>query len=759
MPERPVAPRPPRRRTAIVVATGLAITGGVAATWTEGQGNRLVILALGLISGLAPLLVTLILDRRPSSPSSDIPDAEQKLKEAVWRQWHREGATRGILDPTPLRVQYAAPLRRVDEHPPKGLGGHVLRALRHTSPRPHGDVSDIVTTFRKIPNRRLIVIGEPGSGKSALVLLLTLGLLEDHHPGEPVPVLLSLSSWRPGSGGEHLHTWLARRLAEDYPFLADIDTYGSNMPQRLLTSGRVLPILDGLDELPAELRTKALSSINEAVAGVPLPRTAAKSTASRRQDTSLVLTCRPKEYEEAVKTGTRTIDGATVVELKPVTYHAVESFLIAGSPQRKSLWRPVLDEIRDNPDGPLARALTTPLMVWLARVLGPGALNRIAASASARKPDRPFSEAIPESDDPVDTVASIQRALFSAFIDAVYSTDAPPPHPLPPHRWRPEQALRWLSFLAAHTQIVGDSRDLAWWRLRDGVPRFARVLLLAIETGLVVGILVGPLIGAAFGLTFGLAAGLPAHGPRPRRLGSGIRTRWRGISEHMLIGVSGGMTIGLATQSAVGLLGGIGAGGLIGLVSGLMSTMTSSNDSHEISPTETLRADRTAGLRVGGVVGVTSALVIVMVLANESRLDIAIAVGLAVMLLVGLGMGLTYAVLFGLAVGYVAGVSVRAEFGDGTALVIMLLIGCSLGTAMGLALSNMSGFGISAWAQWIMLSRVWFPLTGRLPWSVTTFLADAHQRGVMRHMGPFYQFRHALLHDHLIARINGKEAT
>ncbi|MER8002678.1 hypothetical protein [Streptomyces sp. NPDC095613] len=48
-----------------------------------------------------------------------------------------------------------------------------------------------------------------------------------------------------------------------------------------------------------------------------------------------------------------------------------------------------------------------------------------------------------------------------------------------------------------------------------------------------------------------------------------------------------------------------------------------------------------------------------------------------------------------------------------------------------------------------MLSRVWLPLTGRLPWAVVTFLDDAYQRGVLRQAGAVYQFRHARLRSHL----------
>lgn len=76
-----------------------------------------------------------------------------------------------------------------------------------------------------------------------------------------------------------------------------------------------------------------------------------------------------------------------------------------------------------------------------------------------------------------------------------------------------------------------------------------------------------------------------------------------------------------------------------------------------------------------------------------------------------------------------------------TSLTLGVIIG--LGAALGYILS------LTAWGQWCVLSRVWLPLTGRLPWAVATFLDDAYQRGVLRRAGAVYQYRHARLQSHL----------
>jgi hypothetical protein len=60
---------------------------------------------------------------------------------------------------------------------------------------------------------------------------------------------------------------------------------------------------------------------------------------------------------------------------------------------------------------------------------------------------------------------------------------------------------------------------------------------------------------------------------------------------------------------------------------------------------------------------------------------------------------------------------------------------------------------VTVWGRWL-IARTWLSLTGRLPWPIMTFLADAHQRGILRQAGGVYQFRHARLQDHL-ARHHG----
>jgi hypothetical protein len=69
------------------------------------------------------------------------------------------------------------------------------------------------------------------------------------------------------------------------------------------------------------------------------------------------------------------------------------------------------------------------------------------------------------------------------------------------------------------------------------------------------------------------------------------------------------------------------------------------------------------------------------------------------------------------------------------------------GLASGLVVSGIQ----MGWPSY-MLTRGWLALRRQLPWSLMSFLADAHQRGVLRQAGAVYQFRHIELQHRLATR-------
>ncbi len=115
--------------------------------------------------------------------------------------------------------------------------------------------TSILTVFDACA-QELLILGEPGAGKTILLLELVRALLTRarQDESERLPVVFRLASW--ATKRPPLADWLLDELASpqyDVP---------RKVGKAWIASGQVLPLLDGLDEVPREHRAACVAAIN-----------------------------------------------------------------------------------------------------------------------------------------------------------------------------------------------------------------------------------------------------------------------------------------------------------------------------------------------------------------------------------------------------------------------------------------------------------------------------------------------------------------
>jgi len=446
------------------------------------------------------------------------------------------------------------------------------------------------------------------------MIRLVLDLLSDRVQGEAVPVLVTIAGWDPTE--QDLHDWLSAHLTTVYPQLTDRAKRGartSTVIRSLMDARLILPIFDGLDELPNAFRELAILRINEAL----------------RPDEPLVVTCRTREFMDTVQSpdhGLIRLRATAAVELRPLDLSAVADYLrhSSPSPATAARWDPVLNVL--GTQAPVAQALTTPLMVGLARAI----YSPLPGDRTVALPD-PARLCSPAFHDR----AAVESFLFSAFVPAIYRRNIKA-------RWRAADAGRWLKFLAAYLEHTIVSPDLAWWRLAKATP----IRALGLAVGVVLGLVLGSVGGLVFGihsLELGMAAGLvpglamgfglggdrlPSHGVTWRP----IRAFRIGVPIGIVAFVSGAVIYGVAAGLMAALLLAL----LLGFAAGLQSR--GGRLAVAPSPQAALRSDRRTALVIGTMTAVA----------------VGGPIGIATGFSRSLTVGITLGIVCGIAVGSVA---------------------------------------------------------------------------------------------------------
>jgi hypothetical protein len=677
--------------------------------------------------------------------TASVARAKDVLAGLVEQQWRTEALLRSLDDPDPIPVRW-----RITGHEQVMNHSADLPAASAQVSGANEQIAALVGEFRRMRRHRLVVLGGPGAGKTTLAVQLLLGLLCPRHEDEPVPVLLSVAGWDT-TACPRVHDWLAARLHHDYPALRAAEL-GPGMAETLAERGHILPILDGLDELPPAAQARVITALNRSLGG----------------SDQLILTSRTTEFAHAVHEAREVLHSALVIEPEPLAPATAVDYLARCLPPRPGpVWERILTGLCATPapqSGPiaaLAQITTTPLGLWLLRAvyITPGTDPAPLLNAD-RFPD----------------VAALRAHLFDRLIEALVATRDPSTDPAdlfrPRRRHDPARVRRWLGYLAHHLSgttaddgTVG-TRAFAWWQLARDTHALTR------RTARTLGLTFGLVYGVTTGLVLGLLEGLTKH---TFRVPGGFV---RGFVHNFMFGLEGGLIAGLA----IGLMGTSWSRQSPGFADlrtrGRLRRLTNLRGA-------VLKTMLEAGLAVGLLAGLVEVLMEGPEARFRARVDAWLRIGPGFGLVFGLVGGLMYGLIrwaetpvqteqastpmsswradralnmlrittFALAAGLAFGLMNGLTYAPGqrpagwiTSVFLSMLVGV---LAFGPTVGLWPGEYHASLAYLVATYRL--ARAGRLPRRLMPFLDDAHRLGLLHAVGPFYQFRHAELQDHLAA--------
>lgn len=128
---------------------------------------------------------------------------------------------------------------------------------------------------------KLLVLGNPGAGKTTTMVDLAKSLIEraEQDADYPIPVLCNLSTWKEDK--QSMRNWLVLEVKLKYRIPKDIAA-------KWVDNAKLLPMLDGLDELEPVHQTPCVRKINEFLQSECHPQ-------------YLVVCSRQEEYEKVVR--------------------------------------------------------------------------------------------------------------------------------------------------------------------------------------------------------------------------------------------------------------------------------------------------------------------------------------------------------------------------------------------------------------------------------------------------------------------------
>ena len=359
--------------------------------------------------------------------------------------------------------------------------------------------------------RTLLILGEPGSGKTVTLLKLAESLIAraEENLSQPLPVVVNLSSW--AKQRQAIAEWLVQELHEIYGASKSLGKTWVDQEQLIL-------LLDGLDEVEPQYRNNCVEALNQFIQEHGL--------------TEIVVCSRIQDYESLIER----LKLRSAIYVQPLTSRQIDQTLEKAGESLSALRMAFQknDELRALASSPLILSIMS--LAYQDSTIE--ALNQAGTPEAKRK------------------------RLFDTYIDRMFTRRGTT------RKYSRKQTLYWLIWLAK--QMVSKSQSVFLVeRLQPSwlISRYQRVfyrMVSALTFGLVFGLIIGLasglqgliyvlLSGLLFGVTGGLVVGFAGNIEPVETL----RWSWQEARKNLRKGLVFMSTLGLMVGVPIGFIAGL----------------------------------------------------------------------------------------------------------------------------------------------------------------------------------------------------------
>ena len=395
----------------------------------------------------------------PARPEAALVDSVVRRNQLLLLEKVKSFWIKGVLEQcVPQGALIDVQKQRADstiEHP----WGKVLEASAYQDQDAPAKKSTLETFIAS--DRSLLILGDPGSGKTVTLLTLAreLARLAENDTAQPIPVILKLVSWT--NKRSDLVSWIVEELTVKYQI-------PRKMGRDWLEDNSLLLLLDGLDEIPSRHLQESIITINRFRETNGL--------------TGLIVCSRTEAYESAgvhLKLG-----GA--IRLQPLSREQIDGYLASGG-SGLAVLRTALQN-----DAELQRIAQSPL--WLNLM-----------SITYRDIDSSSDSGLIQGESVADSKIRRQR-LVQAYVQRAFQ------HRIGKPPYENQQTNHWLAWLAgkllAHNQAVFLIEQMQPNWLPTAGWRLGYMLVTGVVKGFWVGVVVWLLL-QAFNREFAISDNMP----------------------------------------------------------------------------------------------------------------------------------------------------------------------------------------------------------------------------------------------------------